>query len=142
MVVVVTLCVAVLLTLGVLLLLRTRGSWSEVGENDGRLEAYRASSLHEAHLVAGLMQQAGLSVTIGNQYASSLTGELPPHTVAPTIWVHGEFDFARAREIVEQYEERLNDTQAENLPEWTCDSCDEVSPGNFEACWKCGKPRP
>lgn len=141
MVVIVTICVAVALALGVLLFLRKRDPGLTLGDDDGPLETYRASSVHEAHLVAGLMQQAGLSVTIRNEQAFSLVGELPPHTVAPTIWVRGKSDFARARAIVEEYEERLNDEDMGDSLDWRCESCDELSPGNFEACWKCGKPR-
>ena len=84
------------------------------------------------------MRQAGVAVTIRNESAFSLVGELPPHAVAPTLWVQGEAELVRAREIAELYEERLNDDDAGNLPEWTCSSCGEVSPGNFEACWNCG----
>jgi hypothetical protein len=27
-------------------------------------------------------------------------------------------------------------------PEWSCASCGEAVPGNFEACWNCGASRP
>jgi hypothetical protein len=123
------------------LLLRQEGAEADQEENDGPLEAYRASSLHEAHLIAGLMRQAGLAVTLTNENVVGLVGELPPHAVCPILWVRGQSDFVRAREIVELYEDRLNDADVGNLPEWTCSSCAELSPGNFETCWKCGKAR-
>jgi hypothetical protein len=29
----------------------------------------------------------------------------------------------------------------EDRPEWTCKSCGEENPGNFDECWKCQEPR-
>ena len=126
----------------VVLLARTR-SESVVDEDPRALrEAYKAANLPEAHLVAGLMRQTGLSVTMTNADVLSAAGELPPHAVLPTLWVRGEADLDRAREVVELYEQRLGDTTLASLPDFTCAACGEISPGNFESCWQCQKPRP
>jgi hypothetical protein len=123
------------------LLVRTHNEASDELAADALREAYRAANLPEAHLVAGLMRQVGLSVTMRNADVLSAAGELPPHSVLPTLWVRGESEFGRAREVVALYEQRLGDATLANLPDWTCASCGEISPGNFELCWQCREPR-
>jgi hypothetical protein len=88
-------------------LLRAPRRLGRGGRTQWAIEVYRASSIHEAHLVAGLMRQTGLSVTIRNEHTAGLAGELPSHTVYPALWVEGESNLARARDIVDQYEKRL-----------------------------------
>ena len=126
----------------VVLLVRGGTGSAEDTERDGLREAYQASSLHEAHLVADLMRHAGLSVVLRNADIFSAAGVLPAHTVLPTLWVRGEWEFRRAREVVEAYEESLGDEDVVSVPDWTCTACGEVSPGNFEACWQCRRARP
>jgi hypothetical protein len=138
---VVTMCVLAALGIGALFILRRSHVGLLLHDPTSSIQVYSASSVHEAHFVAGLIRQAGIDVSIKNTDAFLLAGELPPFTVAPTLWVRGEEQFAKAREIVETYEERLNDPEIGSLPEWSCKFCGETNPGNFEVCWHCGKDR-
>jgi Putative prokaryotic signal transducing protein len=138
---IVTVCVVAILGIGALFIFRRSHAGLLLRDPMSSMQVYSASSVHEAHLVAGLIRQAGIDVAIKNTDAFLLAGEVPPYTVAPTLWVRGQEDFSTAREIVETYEERLNDEEIGSLPEWSCKSCGETNPGNFEVCWQCGKER-
>lgn len=105
-------------------------------------EAYRASSLHEAHFVAGLMRQAEIAVVLRNADVFSAAGPLPTAAVSPSLWVRGEHAYARARKVVDSYEQRLHEPSATEAADWTCKACGEISPGNFEECWQCRCERP
>jgi len=105
-------------------------------------EAYRASSLHEAHFVAGLMRQAEIAVELRNADVFSAAGPLPALAVAPSLWVRGTQAWKRARKVVDSYERRLHEPSTTESADWTCQACGEISPGNFEECWQCRCDRP
>lgn len=94
---------------------------------------YSAASLPDAHLVRGLLGQAGIEARVFNENAQGGMGEIPFTHAYPEVWVVEESDEVRARELVRQFER-----PAVNLPPVRCPQCAETNPGNFQLCWNCG----
>jgi hypothetical protein len=90
---------------------------------------------HENPLLVGnvqnLIEQAGIALSLKNQFASSAVGELSAFDSWPEIWVVNDADYARAAEIV------ASALSASNAPEWTCPQCQELNDAAFEHCWNC-----
>lgn len=98
-------------------------------------QLYSAGSLSEAYLLRGLLVRAGIEARVLNEFAGGALGELPFAEVTPSIWIEEERDFARARQIVESYE------NAVSVPGTTrCRNCGEESPNDFTICWNCQQP--
>ena len=94
---------------------------------------YDASDLPEAHLLLGLLSQAGVTAQILNSYAQGATGEIPFGQAYPEIWLEDENDRRRALAIINRYESTPLNT------DWVfCRQCGERNPANFELCWQCG----
>lgn len=94
---------------------------------------YSAASLPDAHLVLGLLAQAGIEAKVFNENAQSGMGEIPFTHAWPEVWIVDEADAGRARELVRGFERAPAATHA--VP---CPACGEESPGNFQVCWHCG----
>ena len=98
------------------------------------LKLYDASNLPEAHLLLGLLSQAGIAAQILNTYAQGATGEIPFGQAYPEIWLENEDDKPRAQAIISDYE------STPKITDWVfCRQCGERNPANFELCWQCGK---
>lgn len=93
---------------------------------------YSAATLPDAHLVAALLAQAGISVKVFNENAQGGVGEIPFTHAWPEVWLEDERDYKRAREVIRQFERGGSDRQV------VCASCGESNPENFEICWNCG----
>ncbi len=98
---------------------------------------YVAGSLLEAQLVIDALKQAGVPVQLRNDRLSGMVGFLPEPSTQPTIWLEDADDWERARQVVTEYEARRDAIVDTEL---VCAACGEVSPGNFELCWKCRAP--
>jgi len=98
---------------------------------------YRASDLPEAHLLRDLLEEDGLSGCVVNESLSSLAGELPFGLVLPEVWVKDDRDLFMARAVLRDYLERKS---APDTGERRCEACGDLSPGNFDVCWKCRRP--
>ena len=94
---------------------------------------YRAANLPEAHILRGLLAQAGIEAHVFNENAQGGLGQLPFTEAWPEVWVSEDRDLRRAREIVQAFE---------CLPEVTacihCPACAEENPISFQLCWSCG----
>ena len=94
---------------------------------------YSASNLMEAQIVLDLLEHAYIPARIFNQYAQSVTGEIPFTHAYPEVWIVRDEDFEHGKRVIETYE---------NIPVATsnvyCPSCHEENPVNFQLCWKCG----
>lgn len=55
------------------------------------------------------------------------------------LYVSSEFFFDFLAHMRQMRIDRA--TVAEKRPDWTCPSCAEIVPGNFEICWNCGVNR-
>lgn len=93
-----------------------------------------AANLPEAHLILGLLAQAGIEARVFNEHAQGGVGEIPFTQAWPEIWLEDERDVGLAGEVLAQYE------RATNHAPRRCTSCGEDNPGTFDVCWKCGKP--
>jgi Putative prokaryotic signal transducing protein len=94
---------------------------------------YRAANLPDAHILRGLLEQAGISVRVFNENAQSGVGQLPFTEAWPEIWVAEERDLARAREIVQAFESAPPVSGS-----LRCPGCSEDNPNTFQVCWNCG----
>jgi len=92
----------------------------------------RAANLPEAHILRGLLEQAGIHSRVFNEHAQSGVGQLPVQDAWPELWVE-EDDVARASEVLEAFQRTppASGTRA-------CAACGEDSPANFQICWNCG----
>jgi len=94
---------------------------------------YSAASLPDAHLVRGLLGQAGIDARVFNENAQGGMGEIPFTHAYPEVWIVDEVDAGRAREVIRQFE------RTEPGPAMRrCPGCAEDNPGNFQLCWNCG----
>ncbi len=95
---------------------------------------YSAATLPDAHLVRGLLGQAGIDAKVFNENAQGGMGEIPFTHAYPEVWIVDERDTVRARELIRQFERP--GPQAATV---RCPACAEVNPGNFQLCWSCGE---
>jgi Putative prokaryotic signal transducing protein len=96
-------------------------------------KVYRAANLPEAHLLRGLLAQAGIEALVFNENAQGGVGQLPFTEAWPEVWVAQDRDLARARDIVQSFEAR-----SANGADLRCSRCAEDNPGSFQSCWNCG----
>ncbi len=115
----------------------------DVENRDDILEVYWAPDAHEAHLVCGLLEEAGIKARVVGEMLQSAAGELPPGpTIAPRVWVLAS-DEIRAREVIATWEERRKAARTEDPPAmWACPNCSESVDGTFDICWNCQTQRP
>lgn len=94
---------------------------------------YSAASLPDAHLVSGLLGQAGIEAKVFNENAQGGMGEIPFTHAYPEVWLVDERDSERAVEVIRQFERPGTHVAAVR-----CAACNEENPGNFQLCWSCG----
>lgn len=95
---------------------------------------YSAPTLPDAHLVRGLLGQAGIDATVFNENLQGGLGEIPFTHAYPEVWIVDERDLQRAREVIRQIERPAPSTESV-----ICPRCREGSPGHFQVCWNCGE---
>ena len=98
------------------------------------LKVYSAPTLPDAHLVRGLLAQAGIDARVFNENAQSVMGEIPFHHAWPEVWIMDEREATQARELIHQIER----PQA-HYGSAFCPHCHEENPGNFHTCWNCAR---
>ncbi|GMR03797.1 MAG: DUF2007 domain-containing protein [Gammaproteobacteria bacterium] len=96
---------------------------------------YSAANLQEAYLILHLLEHAGIEARIFNEHAQGGLGEIPFTHTYPEVWLINESDQARARELLEEYQNADEATEAVRCP-----ACGEQNPGVFEICWRCSAP--
>lgn len=98
------------------------------------IKIYSAATLPDAHLVRGLLGQAGIDATVFNENLQGGLGEIPFTHAYPEVWIVDERDLQRAREVIRQLER-----PAPGSGSTVCPRCHEGSPGHFQICWNCGE---
>ena len=73
-----------------------------------------------------------------NEFLQGGAGELPPTECWPELWIAEDFQYDKAKELVEGFLA----SSAEIGAEWRCPECGEHLDGQFTACWHCGADRP
>lgn len=91
-----------------------------------------ANSLPDAHILLGLLRNAGIQAHVFNQHAQSGVGQLPVTDALPELWVEREHDYDRACSVLEAFERTARDAGS-----LRCLACGEDNPANFQLCWNC-----
>jgi hypothetical protein len=94
---------------------------------------YRAANLPDAHLLRGVLAQAGIEAHVLNENAQGGLGQLPFTEAWPEVWIAEERDLARAKEVVRVFEQAPAAAGA-----LQCSGCGEENPSTFQLCWNCG----
>ena len=99
-------------------------------------EVFTSQDFTEVGFYKSMLDEAGIVSFIRNENANSqgLAGSM----FFPSLCVTRDEDYGEAIRI-------LKSGQAKDTKpgvDWTCPSCSEKNPGNFELCWKCGAARP
>ena len=102
----------------------------------GLFVVYEAGSLAGAEMLRQRLKAVGIESRLRNDFLHGALGELPL-SVRPEVCVLAEADILAAREVVLEMEAQL---RTPVTGEVTCPGCGEVSPANFEVCWKCRRP--
>jgi hypothetical protein len=98
------------------------------------VKIYSAATLPDAHLVRGLLGQAGIDATVFNENLQGGLGEIPFTHAYPEVWIVDDHDLQRAREVIRQIER-----PAPSSGSVICPRCHEGSPGHFQVCGNCGE---
>ena len=93
----------------------------------------RASSLPDAHILRGLLEQSGIVARVFNENAQSGVGQLPVSEAQPELWLDDERDLSRAQAVLSEFEAAPRVTGS-----LRCSRCAEDNPANFQVCWNCG----
>ena len=78
-----------------------------------------------------ILQDAGIEVTLRNEYAGGVVGEVSAFDAWPELWVVRDRDYDRACQLLD------NALSSPNAPDWLCQVCHEHNNASFETCWKC-----
>jgi hypothetical protein len=98
---------------------------------------YLAQDLLDAQMLMDELEDAGIEAAVQNSDTQAAIGELP-WGLQPQVCVLNETDLDRATTLKKEYESRR--AQSLTGEERRCDACGELSPPNFEVCWKCREP--
>jgi hypothetical protein len=98
---------------------------------------YSSPHLFLVNHYRNIVESYGIPCVVKNSFLSGAAGELPPTEVWPILCVEDESDYDRAKQIVDEELNRL-----ENAGEhWVCPDCGEYIEGQFTDCWNCGASR-
>ena len=98
---------------------------------------YSAQDLVDAQLLVDKLRDFGVEATIRNGDLQGAIGELP-WSVRPEVCLLDPADVPWAVAIKKEYEQARS--QPVTGKERVCSACGELSPPNFEVCWKCRQP--
>jgi len=101
------------------------------------LKVYEAENLVDAHLALDELQAAGVRAIIKGSMLAGAVGELPTAGLI-SIWIEGEAQYDRARQVLAIYEKARNEPMSVRY----CGHCGEACEGHFSCCWHCGRPLP
>ncbi|MBI4914162.1 MAG: DUF2007 domain-containing protein [Acidobacteria bacterium] len=101
------------------------------------IRVHEARNPAEAHYLLGLLQAEGLDPQLrGESLFTTVDGASAASGMLPSLWVPGEAQAARARQLLGVY---LRGEVPPGDP-WIC-SCGERHEPQFASCWACGSPR-
>ncbi len=105
-------------------------------------QVYIADDPADAHLVAGILDQFGISCEIRGEDLWSARGQLPlTADTLPIVWIADDGKYEQAIELVRQFENGTLTAGKGDSP-WTCPNCGKEVEAQFTNCWKCGANRP
>jgi hypothetical protein len=99
-------------------------------------EVFSGPDVTQVGYYKSVLDEAGISSFIRNENATSIG--LAGAMFFPALCVTNDADYDEAIRT-------LKSRQFQSAPpaaDWTCPTCLEKNPGNFELCWNCNAPRP
>jgi len=99
-------------------------------------EVYVTRNPAEAHLVRGLLENAGIAAVVENDELQAGVGEFVEAGL-PSVRILDDSRAAEAEAIIADWKRE----EPEATP-WECPKCGEKLDGRFTACWECGTERP
>ncbi len=85
-----------------------------------------------------LLEHHHIKCIAKNEFLFGAAGELPPTECWPELWIAEDFQYEKAKELVEGFLAG----SAEPGSAWSCPECGEAIEGQFNACWRCATERP
>jgi len=76
-----------------------------------------------------ILEAAGISSQIKNEFIAGAAGDLSPIDSWPELWVQDN-DFDQAQQLIAQI-------SSAPQQDWTCNYCKEDNGSAFESCWQC-----
>jgi hypothetical protein len=95
---------------------------------------YLAADPIEAEIVRNMLESERIACDVLGSLLWSGRGDLAADAF-PRVALRDPRDEARAKEVLDEYRRR----PVLDAPNWTCGGCGEHVPGNFAACWACGR---
>ncbi|OUR74609.1 hypothetical protein A9Q78_00290 [Methylophaga sp. 41_12_T18] len=80
--------------------------------------------------VLNLVENAGITISLKNEFAGGAAGLLVPHETWLEVWVE-DTDYDRAKIIIQSL------FNTEQQPGWVCNQCSEYNDASFDYCWNC-----
>lgn len=102
-----------------------------------KLHTFNIAEKPQAGLLKERLEQEGIACLLRNVDLFSALGEIPFLECLPELWVVDDDMYPRARMLLKGW----TDSGSGDRQGWTCPGCDESLEGQFDACWKCGRPR-
>ena len=78
-----------------------------------------------------IVENAGIPVTLKNEYAAGGVGDLSPFDAWLELWVLHDADYEKATGIINSA------LSTDNQKDWVCSGCGEVNDPSFDLCWQC-----
>ena len=100
-------------------------------------KVYSSDSFFLVGHLRELLEHHHIKCIAKNEFLFGGAGELPPTECWPELWIAEDFQYEKARELVEGFLA----SGAEPGSEWPCPECGESIEGQFTACWRCGATR-
>ena len=101
-------------------------------------KVYSSDSFFLVGHLRELLENHHIRCIAKNEFLLGAAGELPPTECWPELWIAEDFQYEKAREIIEGFLAG----NGEHSGEWCCPACGERLEGQFTACWSCGTERP
>lgn len=86
--------------------------------------------------IQNIVENAGITTILKNEYASSAAGDLAPHETWLELWVLQDDDYPLAMMAIKAAFDHKDDSG------WVCQKCSENNNASFELCWQCQTERP
>ena len=101
------------------------------------IELFRVRDYTVVGFYQSLLEAEGIPTFVRNENLSLTEVQIP--TFCPALCILNGDDYPRAVEILQSY--AAPEQAAPQGGDWTCPSCGEENPGNFDLCWSCESPR-
>ena len=97
---------------------------------------YTNENRYLVHNIENIMNNAGISIMLKNEFAAGEAGDLIPHETWLELWVVNESDYEKAVDILKQSFSTDTDKN------WLCTNCSETNDASFDFCWQCQQSAP